>query len=71
MFPALATRILRTTDPRLLWKFCWNFGVKGLLSVERFKRGIKRGPDFVRDGWRVVYPREAIEKFIAARNERG
>lgn len=46
MFPALATRILRTTDPRLLWKFCWNFGVKGLLSVERFKRGIKRGEYF-------------------------
>ena len=46
MFPALVTRILRTTDPRLLWKFCWNFGVKGLLSVERFKRGIKRGEYF-------------------------
>ncbi len=46
MFPALATRILRTTDPRLLWKFCWNFGVKGLLSVERFKRGIRRGEYF-------------------------
>jgi MoaA/NifB/PqqE/SkfB family radical SAM enzyme len=46
MFPALATRILRTTDPRLLWKFGWNFGVKGMLSVERFKRGIKRGEYF-------------------------
>ena len=38
----LATRILRTTDKRLLWKFAWNFGVKGMLSVERFKRRIKR-----------------------------
>src|SRR5712691_11396072 len=46
MFPSLAIRILRTTDPRLLWKFGWNFGVKGLLSVERFKRRIKRGDYF-------------------------
>jgi MoaA/NifB/PqqE/SkfB family radical SAM enzyme len=46
MFPALATRILRTTDPRLLWKFGWNFGVKGMLSVEKFKRRIKRGEFF-------------------------
>src|SRR5438132_4167747 len=46
MLPALATRILRTTDPRLLWKFGWNFGVKGLLSVERFKRRIKHGEYF-------------------------
>jgi MoaA/NifB/PqqE/SkfB family radical SAM enzyme len=29
-----------------LWKFGWNFGVKGMLSVERFKRGIKRGEYF-------------------------
>jgi hypothetical protein len=29
MFPQLALRILRTTDPRLLGKFMWNFGVKG------------------------------------------
>src|SRR5436190_5192555 len=46
MFPALALRILRTTDPRLLGKFMWNFGVKGLLSVEKFKRRIKRGEYF-------------------------
>src|SRR3989449_2692044 len=42
----LATRILRTTDKRLLWKFAWNFGIKGMLSVERFKRRIKRGEYF-------------------------
>jgi len=42
----LTTRILRTTDPRLLWKFAWNFGVKGMLSVEKFKRRIKRGEYF-------------------------
>ncbi|MGV3533899.1 MAG: radical SAM/SPASM domain-containing protein, partial [Chthoniobacteraceae bacterium] len=46
MFPALATRILRTTDPRCLAKFMWNFGVKGLLSVERFKRRAAKGEFF-------------------------
>ncbi len=46
MFPRLAWRILRTTDPRLLWKFSWNFGVKGLVSVEKFKRRIARGEYF-------------------------
>ena len=30
MFPQLALRILRTTDPRCLGKFMWNFGVKGI-----------------------------------------
>ncbi|MHB8521490.1 MAG: radical SAM protein, partial [Limisphaerales bacterium] len=46
MFPRLAYRILTTTDPRLLWKFAWNFGVKGALSVEKFKRRIRRGEYF-------------------------
>jgi MoaA/NifB/PqqE/SkfB family radical SAM enzyme len=46
MFPRLAYRILRSTDPRLLWKFAWNFGVKGLLSVEKFKRRLRRGEVF-------------------------
>ena len=46
MLPQLATRILRTTDKRCLWKFAWNFGVKGMLSVERHKRRIRRGEFF-------------------------
>src|SRR2546422_4531240 len=46
MLAALATRILRTTDKRCLWKFAWNFGVKGTLSVEKFKWRIKRGEYF-------------------------
>jgi MoaA/NifB/PqqE/SkfB family radical SAM enzyme len=46
MFPQLALRILRTTDPRCLGKFLWNFGVKGVLSIERFKRRIARGEYF-------------------------
>jgi len=46
MFPQLATRILRTTDTRSLWKLAWNFGLKGLLSVENFTRRIRRGDYF-------------------------
>ncbi len=46
MFPQLAARILSTTDPRCLGKFLWNFGVKGMLSVERFKRRKNQGDFF-------------------------
>src|SRR5437879_11050719 len=46
MLPRLASRILRTTDKRCIAKFLWNFGVKGMLSVEQFKRRIKRGEYF-------------------------
>src|SRR2546428_4023043 len=46
MFPSLALRVLRTTDKRCLAKFLWYFGVKGMLSVEKFKRRIKRGDYF-------------------------
>src|SRR5437773_6643 len=46
MFTSLATRILRTTDKRCLWKFGMNFGIKGMLSVERFKRRIRGGEFF-------------------------
>src|SRR5438093_11300927 len=46
MLPALATRILRTTDQRCLRKFAWNMGVKGMLSVERHKRRLARGEYF-------------------------
>jgi MoaA/NifB/PqqE/SkfB family radical SAM enzyme len=46
MFPKLAFRVLRTTDKRCLWKFAWNFGVKGMLSVEKFKRRLKQGEYF-------------------------
>jgi len=34
MLATLVYRTLRTADPRVLWKFAWNFGVKGMLSVE-------------------------------------
>jgi MoaA/NifB/PqqE/SkfB family radical SAM enzyme len=46
MLLRLATRVLRTADKRCLRKFAWNFGVKGMLSVERFKRRIKGGEYF-------------------------
>ena len=48
MLPALVLRTLRSADPKCLWKFAWNFGVKGMLSVEKFKRRIKRGEYFPR-----------------------
>ncbi len=46
MFPQLALRILQTTDPRLLAKFMVNFGIKGLISVEKFKSRIRRSEYF-------------------------
>jgi MoaA/NifB/PqqE/SkfB family radical SAM enzyme len=46
MLPALVYRTLRSADFRCVRKFAWNFGVKGLLSVEKFKRRIKRGEYF-------------------------
>jgi MoaA/NifB/PqqE/SkfB family radical SAM enzyme len=46
MLPRLVYRTLRSADFRCVRKFAWNFGVKGLLSVERFKSRLKRGEYF-------------------------
>jgi MoaA/NifB/PqqE/SkfB family radical SAM enzyme len=46
MLPTLVYRTLRSANPRCIAKFAWNFGVKGLVSVEKFKRRIKRGEYF-------------------------
>lgn len=46
MLPQLAWRMFRTTDKRLLWKFAYNFGYKGMRSVQRFKRRLKQGVHF-------------------------
>lgn len=46
MVAALALRMVRTTDPRLLWKFGYNFGFKGMRSVQRFKKRLKQGQVF-------------------------
>jgi len=42
----LAYRMMRSTDARLLWKFAYNFGYKGMRSVQKFKRRLKRGEVF-------------------------
>lgn len=48
LLPSLqfATRVLRTANKRHLWKFMWNFGVKGVRSVELFKKRLKKGEYF-------------------------
>ena len=46
MVLSLGLRMVRSTDPRLLWKFAYNFGFKGMLSVQRFKRRLKQGQVF-------------------------
>jgi MoaA/NifB/PqqE/SkfB family radical SAM enzyme len=46
MLLKMARRLLVETDKRLLWKLAWNMGVKGMLSVERHKRRLKRGEVF-------------------------
>ena len=43
MYLKMARRFLTATDPRLMWKFAYNFGFKGMLSVQRHKRRLKRG----------------------------
>jgi MoaA/NifB/PqqE/SkfB family radical SAM enzyme len=42
ILPQLAFRIVNSVAPNCLWKAGWNFGLKGMLSVERF-RSRKRG----------------------------
>lgn len=46
MVVGLGRRLVRETDPRVLWKFAWNFGFKGVRSVQRFKRRLRRGEYF-------------------------
>ena len=46
MLYQLSKRMLATTDKRLLWKFAYNFGYKGMRSVQKFKARIKRGEYF-------------------------
>ncbi|MEQ8764703.1 MAG: radical SAM/SPASM domain-containing protein [Planctomycetota bacterium] len=46
MILGLATRMVRSTDARLLWKFAYNFGYKGMRSVQRFKKRLKQGQVF-------------------------
>ena len=39
-------RMVRTTDTRLLWKMAYNFGYKGMRSVQRFKARLQQGKVF-------------------------
>lgn len=46
MIVGMTTRMLRETDKRALWKFAWNAGFKGVRSVQRFKKRLKKGVVF-------------------------
>ncbi len=46
MTVGLAIRVLRTTSPKVQWKFAYNFGWKGMRSVQRFKKRLKQGQVF-------------------------
>ncbi len=46
MVLSFAKRMLTEPDPRLLRKFALNFGIKGMLSVEKYKRRLKKGEYF-------------------------
>jgi hypothetical protein len=39
-------RMLKETDKRLLWKLAFNFGYKGMRSVQKFKKRLKSGIHF-------------------------
>lgn len=46
MYLRFAKRLLIETDKRLLWKLMWNAGFKGIRSVQKHKRRLKRGEFF-------------------------
>jgi MoaA/NifB/PqqE/SkfB family radical SAM enzyme len=46
MVVPFARRMLTETDPRVLWKFTYNFGYKGVRSVQKFKKRLARGEHF-------------------------
>ena len=46
MIPTLTARILTSVAPNCLWKAGWNLGVKGVISVERFKARKRKGVVF-------------------------
>lgn len=46
MYLKMAKRMLLETDKRLLWKLAYNMGFKGVRSVQKFKRRLKRGEYF-------------------------
>ncbi|QGJ71237.1 Pyrroloquinoline quinone biosynthesis protein PqqE [Planctomycetales bacterium 10988] len=46
MYLRMAKRLLLETDKRLLWKATWNAGFKGMRSIQKFKKRMKKGEYF-------------------------
>lgn len=46
MIAQFGKRMMTETDPRLLWKFSYNFGYKGMRSVNMYKKRLKQGIHF-------------------------
>ena len=46
MLLGFAKRLAVETDPRLVWKCAYNFGYKGMRSVQQFKKRLARGEHF-------------------------
>jgi len=46
MLLTLAQRLLTETDPKVVGKLVYNFGFKGIRSVQRYKRRLKQGVSF-------------------------
>ena len=46
MISRLAWRMVKHSEPRLLWKLAYNFGYKGMRSVQLYKRRLKQGVHF-------------------------
>ena len=50
MYLRLTKRLLLETDKRLLWKLVWNMGLRGMRSVQKHKKRLKKGefyPPFI------------------------
>ena len=46
MILSFASRMMTEADRRLLWKFVYNFGYKGMRSVQLYKKRLRRGEHF-------------------------
>ena len=46
MLIPLARRVMTEADPKVVRKFVYNFGIKGIRSVELYKRRLRRGESF-------------------------
>lgn len=46
MMVQFGKRMMTETDPRLVWKFAYNFGYKGMRSVNLYKKRLKQGIHF-------------------------